>query len=91
MECCRRNAVSRAKGHTSSITLVTYSPDGTRIATASLDHTVKIRDAVQDLETMTLRGHTDAVTCVTFSPNGWWVISGGMDGTVRLWNATPFD
>ena len=30
------------KGHTSSITLVTYSPDGTRIATASLDHTVKM-------------------------------------------------
>lgn len=64
------------------------SPDGTQIASASADNTVRIWDAATGTLLRTLTGHTDAVYSVTFSPDGWQIISGGADDTVRIWALT---
>ena len=47
---------SRCKGHTSQVSDVVFSPDGTRIATASFDGTVKLWDAATGQEVLTLAG-----------------------------------
>jgi WD40 repeat protein len=76
------------KGHTGQILSVAVSPDGTRLASASKDHTVKIWDASNGAELLTLKGHNDAVTNVTFSADGRRMASAGGDETIRVWDTT---
>jgi WD40 repeat protein len=72
--------------HTASVAGVAFSPDGRRIASASLDGTVKVWDVATGQETRTLTGHTRVVGSVAFSPVGRRLASAGEDGTVRLWD-----
>jgi WD40 repeat protein len=47
-----------------------FSPDGTRIVTASDDKTARIRDAGTAKEIAVLRGHDDPLVSAAFSPDG---------------------
>jgi WD40 repeat protein len=69
------------------VSSVTYSPDGTRIASGSPDHTVRLWDAKTGQQIGQPLHHDDAVTSVAFSPNGTRIASGSADKTVRLWDA----
>jgi dipeptidyl aminopeptidase/acylaminoacyl peptidase len=66
---------------------VAYSPDGSRIASASWDHTVKVWDARSGTEIATLRGHKAQVTSVAFSSDGSRIASASWDQTVKVWDA----
>src|SRR5205823_10141125 len=77
-------------GHKAAVHRVTFSPDGTRLASASFDLTVKIWDATTGQEILTLQGHTDRVQSVVFSPDGKWLASCSRDGTIKLWDARPW-
>src|SRR5262249_9879505 len=64
---------------------------GRRLATGSIDETVKIWDVGQrggrpGRETLTLRGHVEAVTSLSWGPDGR-LASGAGDGSVRIWNS----
>ena len=48
-------------GHRSQVLSVSWSPDGTRLATGSEDGTAKVWDAAGGRELLTLKGHTGAV------------------------------
>ncbi len=74
-------------GHTGEVYSVAYSPDGTKIASASDDGTILIWDVKTGDRIRTLRGHTDGVESVAYSPDGTRLVSGGDDNTVRIWNA----
>jgi WD40 repeat protein len=74
-------------GQAKSVTAVSFSPDGKRLATASDDTTVKLWDVNTGKEIQTLRGHTDVVRDVSFSPNGKLLASASRDNTVKLWDA----
>ena len=63
-----------------------FSPDGTRLASGSLDGTVKLWDVASRAEIATLEGHTDWVWSVVFSPDGTKLASGSGDNTVKLWD-----
>jgi Flp pilus assembly protein TadD len=66
---------------------VCFSGEGKRIASASVDQTVKVWDAQTGQETLSLKGHTNSVTSVCFSPNGRRIASASLDGTVKVWDA----
>jgi WD40 repeat protein len=64
---------------------VAFSPDGRLVASASLDHTVKVWDLAEGAERITFRGHVGRVVSVRFSPDGRELLSGSLDGTVKVW------
>ena len=75
-------------GHDGPITEVVYSPDGSLIATASLDGTIRFWDAADGSPIRTLTGHGGGVNSIAFSPDGQLIVSGSDDRTARLWSAT---
>jgi WD40 repeat protein/tetratricopeptide (TPR) repeat protein len=82
------SAVVGRNRHTDSVYSIAFSPDGARLASGSLDHTVILWDVRQQRALRTLRGHSDFVLSVAFSRDGAWLISGSKDRTVRFWDAT---
>ena len=76
------------KGHTASVTSVSFSPDRKRLASASWDNTVKVWDVTKGNEVLTFKGHQDMVTSVAFSPDGTRIGSGCWDCTVKVWDST---
>ena len=72
-------------GHNDTIKTVEFNMDGDRLATGSLDGTVRIWNA-EGREQFVYRGHEDAVLDVSWHPDGQRLASGGNDGTVRIWS-----
>lgn len=75
--------------HANSVSALTFSPDGTRIASA--EHhpkpVVKVWDAVTgDQIGPDLTGAHGSLHVVAFSPGGRQVVSGGLDHQVYIWN-----
>jgi WD40 repeat protein len=66
---------------------VAFSPDGQRLASASVDQTVKIWDSATGKELFALKGHAGGVERIAFSPDGQRLASGSVDQTVRIWDS----
>ena len=79
------------KGHSSHVSSVAYSADGTRIASASgkfgKQGEAKVWDANAGTEVCTLRGHEFEVLSATFSRDGTRVVTGGADDKAKVWDA----
>ena len=71
-------------GHTAPIVNLSVSPDGSTIASASWDRTVRLWP-VAGGEARVLNGHDQNVNGVAFSRDGKNVVSAGYDATVRIW------
>jgi WD40 repeat protein len=76
--------LNRLQGHEDVVQNVSFSPDGTILATASYDNKVKLWGLDGRL-IKTLEGHTQPVMSVAFSPDSQMIASVDLDGTVRLW------
>ncbi|MBK7411739.1 MAG: choice-of-anchor D domain-containing protein [Ignavibacteria bacterium] len=75
------------KGHTDIVCGVAFSPDGSRIATTSLDRTAKIWDVNTGVLIRTLTGHADFVLDVAYSPDGSRIATASSDETAKIWDA----
>jgi len=74
-------------GHEAAVADVSWSPDGSRLVSGSLDKTVRFW-SVADRRCVRVRNdHEDMVFTVAYSPDGSMVASGSRDHTVRLWDA----
>jgi WD40 repeat protein len=75
------------RGHTSGLSAVSWSPDGSRVVTGSEDKTAKVWDVKTGAEGLTLNGHTGEVSAVSWSPDGSRVLTGSLDKTAKVWDA----
>jgi WD40 repeat protein len=63
-----------------------FAPGGVSVATAEIDHSVRIWDGPTGRPRHTFRGDSRGFACVAFSPDGSKVAAGG-GGTLRVWDA----
>ncbi|GKT52382.1 vegetative incompatibility protein HET-E-1 [Colletotrichum spaethianum] len=75
------------EGHGGSVRSVAFSGDGTQLASASYDETVKVWDAATGQCLRTLEGHSHGVSSVAFSGDGTQLASASDDRTVKVWDA----
>ena len=75
------------RGHSRPANSVVFGPGTNRIATSSMDQTIKLWDSSTGEEVFTLRGHTGGVLGIAISPDGRQIASTGTDLKARLWTA----
>ena len=80
--CLRRTL----RGHYGRVWSVAWSPDGTRLASASDDRTARVWDAATGQPIHMLRGHTGSVMSVAWAPDGTRLASASYDGTMSVWD-----
>jgi hypothetical protein len=71
-------------GHSNSVNSVSFSPDGTQIASGSRDKTIKLWDTATGKEIKTFTGQNSFVTSLLFSPDGTQILSAG--DAAHLWD-----
>jgi WD40 repeat protein len=66
-----------------------FTPDGQRLVTDSIDHTIGVWEVGVGPPPVHLEGHTAPVWAFGLSPRGGcFLVSGGHDGTVVVWDLT---
>jgi WD40 repeat protein len=74
-------------GHQVGLYSLTFSPDGTRLASGGEDRVARLWDAASGALLATCRGHSSRVLSIAFSPNGARFVTASSDQTARQWNA----
>ncbi|MBV7333587.1 hypothetical protein KFU94_36210 [Chloroflexi bacterium TSY] len=73
--------------HEGGITDVVFNPDGSYLATGSVDYTVRLWKSTSG-EKLVLFQHEDVVRSIVFSPDSSYLATVSDDNTVRIWNST---
>ncbi|KAF7510585.1 hypothetical protein GJ744_006197 [Endocarpon pusillum] len=75
------------QGHRQRVVLVTFSQDSTRLASVSLDQTIKVWDASSGDCLLTLECNR-SIQSVAFSHTSAELVSVSDDGTIQVWNVS---
>jgi WD40 repeat protein len=78
--------VHRILHNSRTVTVAAFSPDGSLLAVADGERTVRLWDVASGEHLRTLHGHTGMVRDVAFFPDGARLVTGSTDGTVRVWD-----
>jgi eukaryotic-like serine/threonine-protein kinase len=77
--------ITRFSGHEHPVSGGTFSPDSRRLATCSLDRSVRLWPT-DGGACQVLRGHTSMVFATAFHPDGTRLATAGGDGAIWLWD-----
>ena len=80
-------AIAVLSGHEGPVNSAAFSPDGSRIVTASRDKTARVWDAATGKAIAVLGGHERRVNSAAFSPDGSRIVTASLDETARVWDA----
>jgi WD40 repeat protein/tetratricopeptide (TPR) repeat protein len=75
--------------HPASVSAIAFSPDGSQLATAAMDGSIKVWKDFRNSDSTTslsLMGHSAQVSSLQWTPDGKQIVSAGSDNSVRLWN-----
>lgn len=67
---------------------LSFSPDGSKLASGGMDNTVRIWDAEAVKKKRALINHWDEVLCMAFSSDGSMCATGGSDCLIKVWDST---
>ena len=73
--------------HAGSVTSASFSPDGSKVVTASFDKTAKIWNTQTGVCERTLTDETYWFLSASFSPDGQKIVTALTDNTAKVWNA----
>ena len=73
-------------GHSSSVMLSVFSPDGSKIFSGDFEGNILVWDASTGMVIKTFTGHHSAINSLSFDRRGQFLISAGEDGNVIIWN-----
>lgn len=65
---------------------MSFSPDGSRLASGGGDTTVRFWDPLSSLPLHVCRGHRHHVLCTAWAPDGRKFASADFTGEVRIWD-----
>lgn len=74
-------------GHRSSVATATFSPDGSKLLTASTDDTAALWDSKSRDRVVSFKGHADDIEHAAFNAHGTLVVTASADDTAIIWNA----
>jgi WD40 repeat protein len=74
-------------GHTGSVITMAFNQDGSLLASAGEDQTIRIWETQKYTCSMVLHEHTNWVSGIAFKSDASnLLVSGSYDGTIRLWD-----
>jgi sugar lactone lactonase YvrE len=76
------------EGHTAKVWSVAFSPDGSLVASGSVDNTLRLWQVSEGSLLRTMLGHPFPILEVSFSPDGTILATGSTDGILRLWRVS---
>lgn len=79
--------IARLTGHAAPVADLAFSPDGTALATASFDKSVRLWDGATGAFRSRLLGHVGAVYRLAWSADSRLLVSASKDSTLKVWDA----
>ncbi len=74
-------------GHSGAVLSLTFSSDGTRLLSSSIDDTAVLWNFESGTPLKTFSGHGNSIYRAVFTTDGQRIVTGSEDRTLRLWNA----
>eukprot|EP00747_Dinoflagellata_sp_TGD_P020791 gnl/TRDRNA2_/TRDRNA2_128054_c0_seq2.p1 gnl/TRDRNA2_/TRDRNA2_128054_c0~~gnl/TRDRNA2_/TRDRNA2_128054_c0_seq2.p1 ORF type:complete len:358 (+),score=45.16 gnl/TRDRNA2_/TRDRNA2_128054_c0_seq2:71-1144(+) len=98
---CEDLRIQNLYGHRDRVRSVDFAADGSKVATASDDHTARIwsptgtsvqgDEPKQWHEVRNFTDHDSTVRCISFSPDGHRMATGSYDQTAKIWDIAGDD